>query len=217
MLLTFWKQKKIVMPLSGLIAALSFTMLVSFVNGSTFLYVAGAVLIPIAKHFIQWRGRHLFNPSNFGVVMMLLLFPNLARITPAAWGTQMLLFLLFAIIGLRLVVKAKVWQITAWFFLTEIALFLAFRIVGFATVGDAVGTLIQTLCAPLMLIFSFFMITDPRTAPATFIGRIRYAQAIAILHYILQIAMPGEIALFFALFLVCGCRPLLITLHLSLD
>lgn len=216
-LLTLLTTGVLLVPLSGVIAALSLTMLVSFESMPLLLTLNAAAVMIVGKHLVQWRGRHLFNPSNFGVVWMLVFLPGFTRIAPAAWPSTLFLFGLLTLIGLRLVLKAKVWTITLVFLLTELALFLAFDAAAYPTMLACLQGIAQTFASPLLLIFSFLMITDPRTAPATLKGRMLFAQLAAVLHYALRGLGFGAAALFLGLFCIYAARPFFVRWKLGLE
>jgi Na+-transporting NADH:ubiquinone oxidoreductase subunit NqrB len=58
-------------PRSALISGLSLCSLLR-TNNPRLLIVAGVVTIA-SKFIFKWRGKHIFNPTNFGIVIMLAL------------------------------------------------------------------------------------------------------------------------------------------------
>ena len=63
-----------------------------------------------------------------------------------------------------------------------------------------------------MLLFTFFMITDPRSTPDHPIGRLLFAAAVAGLAYHLQFGLQMRTGLYFALFAVSLATPFIDTL-----
>jgi Na+-translocating ferredoxin:NAD+ oxidoreductase RnfD subunit len=59
----------------------------------------------------------------------------------------------------------------------------------------------------ILIIFTFFMITDPKTSPNTFVGRVVYAFATAVLTFVLMVS-DVRFAEFFALFFITSVVPL---------
>lgn len=217
MLFLYLAHGFVLIPVSSVIAALSLTMLVHFESSPLLLTLCGSMIIPVGKQLLRWRGHHLFNPSNFAIIFLFAMAPHLVRVTPILWEPSWLLFLLFSVIGIRLVIKARVWQITLIFLIAEFILLLITRSVPFVTVDSALSAIGRQMGAPLLLIFAYFMITDPRTTPKSFLGRLWYAQSIAVMHYLLMLVAPPSVALFLALFVVCGSRPFLARLGVPVE
>jgi Na+-translocating ferredoxin:NAD+ oxidoreductase RnfD subunit len=66
------------------------------------------------------------------------------------------------------------------------------------------------LFAPLLIIYAFFMITDPKTAPSTVQGRTAYAFGLALGDQFLRMAGFGSASLFIALFFACALQPFMV-------
>ena len=84
--LTYREQHRLILPLSATITALSLGLLLRTYDLLPFI-VAGCAGIA-SKHVIRIGGRHIFNPSNFGLVLALLLFPDTAHPMVAEWGSS---------------------------------------------------------------------------------------------------------------------------------
>ena len=91
-------------PRSPLISALSLTLLLR--TGSVTLSIAAGVIAVASKYLIRWRGKHIFNPANFGLVIISLLF-GAAWISPGQWGQATLFALLLLALGGIVTGKAK--------------------------------------------------------------------------------------------------------------
>ena len=68
---------------SPLISSLSLTLLLR--TGSVSLSIAAGVLAIAAKYLLRINGKHIFNPANFGIVVVALLFTG-AWVSPGQWG-----------------------------------------------------------------------------------------------------------------------------------
>ena len=100
-------------PKSALISSLSLTLLLRAANPA--IAAAAAVLTIGSKFAIRANGKHVFNPTNFGIAVSLLLFDG-AWVSPGQWGSAALLG--FAIAGLgQLVVYRAARSDVTWAFL----------------------------------------------------------------------------------------------------
>ena len=52
-------------------------------------YAVAAALAITSKYVIRYKGRHLFNPSNFGISVVLFLLPASAAMLSIQWGNNM--------------------------------------------------------------------------------------------------------------------------------
>jgi len=96
-------------PRSPLISALSLTLLLR--TGSVTLSIAAGVIAIASKYLIRWRGKHIFNPANFGLVVLSLFF-SAAWISPGQWGQATLFALLLLALGGVVTGKAKRWDVS---------------------------------------------------------------------------------------------------------
>jgi Na+-transporting NADH:ubiquinone oxidoreductase subunit NqrB len=78
---------------SPLITALSLTLLLR--THSPELWVAAPVLAIGSKYLLRWRGKHLFNPATFAIVILLIVSPDV-WVSPGQWGSAVWLALLLA-------------------------------------------------------------------------------------------------------------------------
>ncbi len=136
----------------------------------------------LSKYLIQFRGRHVFNPSNFGLVLcFLLLGPEHADPLEFWWGPMSpWLALAIAIIvagGLAILLRLHLLGIAIGFWVTFAAGIAVLAASGHAmTARWHLGPVSdwyfwQVLAfSPEILVFLFFMITDPKTIPD---GRVR--------------------------------------------
>jgi enediyne biosynthesis protein E5 len=155
--------------------------------------MAGAIAIA-SKFLLRFDGNHIWNPAGFAIVVLLATSPDV-WISPGQWGTGVWLVsaLVFAAI---LVLRAARRTDIALFFLGSHAGLLFARAVW---LGDPLAIPMHQLQSGSLLIFSFFMISDPRTAPNSRTGRFLFAFAVAALAYWLAFFMQMRPALYFAL------------------
>ncbi len=188
-----FKRKKTNL-MSSLITGCSLALLLR--TNSLELTFLASVLAIAAKFVFAYSGKHLFNPANFAIVV--LIFFNLAWVSPGQWGNSFYYMLLFLFLGGLTVWKSLRYDVALVFFLTFASL-----VVGRALfVGDPMVIPIHRLTSGSLLLFTFFMITDPRSTPNHPLGRYLFAILVAVLGWWGTAKLFRPDALFYALFIV---------------
>lgn len=159
-------------PRSALISALSLCILLR----TTSPWVAGlvAAVTVLSKFLIRSNGRHVFNPSNLGLVAALVLFDD-AWVSGGQWGSTAFGAFLFVCVGMLIVYRAERSDVTIAFLGAYAALLLARALY----LGDPLTIFVHQLESGALLLFAFLMISDPRTTPDSRAGRILFASAVA--------------------------------------
>ncbi|WP_225882666.1 RnfABCDGE type electron transport complex subunit D [Thalassoporum mexicanum] len=183
---------------SASITALAICLLLRSQSYSTMIF-AGILAIGskfmFRLHHPNGSGKHWFNPANFGIIAVLLL-TNDAWISPGQWGEDWWYAILFLSAG-GMVLK-KVGRLdTTFAFLGTYALLEAVRNLYLGWTWDVFG---HHLMSGSLLLFAFFMITDPRSIPNARAGRLVWAAAIALLSFVLRHQFYVPEAIFWALF-----------------
>lgn len=205
LVLTLIIRRKLIFPASGFIAGLGLSMLLRVRPGEPFylFYILAATLAVLSKYVFTVKtdtGRkHVFNPSNFGLAVCLLAFPGLTYVTPDQWQPSVALFGLFCALGILLVWRAKVGLLAFTFIATECALFLVRSGVGMdpVTATAALGGFFYK--SPSLVVFTFHMVTDPRTMPRLQSHRVIFGVLVALLHWIFVAFALGRASVFLAL------------------
>jgi len=173
-----------------------------------------SVLSIMSKYVLRVKGRHLWNPSNFGLCV--LFFPaayGLFDIAPlnTQWGNNMWAMLVIWIVGLYTIWKVKRFHVTA----TYIVAFIAFSFVRGHVTGDGFWAAVAPLTGPMYQLLALFMITDPVTTVSSRKGEMVVAVLIAFVEFFLRL---GEFvaAPFYALFLV-GPAAMLVEIYWTSD
>jgi len=187
---------------SALITALGLGLLLRG-NSCQTMILAGSLAIA-SKFLFRWRGKHFFNPANFGIIAALIL-TNDAWVSPGQWGTDWWYLLLFAGTGGVVLKKVGRWDTSVAFFLTYAGLELL-RDFWLGWTGDV---WLHQLSSGSLLLFALFMLTDPRSIPNAPKGRLVWAIAIALLTFILQNYFYLSTAIFWALFIISPLTVLL--------
>ena len=170
------------------------------------IFAGTAAVSLLSKYLIKFRGGHIFNPSNFGLVLcFLLLGPEHADPLEFWWGPMTpWLALAIAIIvagGLAILLRLRLLGIAIGFWVTFVASIAVLAASGHAmTARWHLGPVSdwyfwQVLAfSPEILVFLFFMITDPKTIPSGRTGRRVYAVAIGLLAALLAAPQTTEFA-----------------------
>jgi hypothetical protein len=159
-------------PKSALISALSLCLLMR--TGSVVLAGAAGALAVGSKFLIRRRGKHVFNPSNFAIVALLVVSDG-AWVSPGQWGSAALGAFALACAGSVVVRRAARSDVT-WAFLGS---WLAVVFGRAAWLGDPWAIPLHQLASGSLVIFAFFMISDPKTTPDSRAGRVLFAALVA--------------------------------------
>jgi len=159
-------------PKSALISSLSLCLLLRTDN----LAVAAlAALVAIASKFlIRWKDKHVFNPTNLALTVMLA--SDLGWISPGQWGQVAWFGFLVACLGSLVVTRAARADVTLAF----LGFYVSLLVTRALWLGDPLTIPLHQIESGALLIFSFFMISDPKTTPDSRTGRIVYALLVAL-------------------------------------
>ena len=189
------------------------------------IFIGTAAFALLSKYLFKVGGSHIFNPSNIGlVVCFLLLGPERAEPLDFWWGPMSgwLAFALIVIVGggLLILTRLHLLVIAVGFWLSFAAGTALLALTGHAMtarwhLGPITGPYFWwvLITSPEILVFMFFMITDPKTTPKSRRGRVIYAVSVGLLAALLIAPAKTEfwskVAVLGALAIVCGARPLL--------
>jgi Na+-transporting NADH:ubiquinone oxidoreductase subunit NqrB len=139
------------------------------------LSVLTAALAIGSKFLIRWNGKHVWNPTNFALVLMMLLLPTHAWVSPGQWGSGPTMAYALACAG-GLVVNRSARSDTTIAYLAAFAAILFGRSLW---LGEPLSIPTHRLQNGALMIFAFHMISDPKTTPNTRAGRILFATLVA--------------------------------------
>ena len=157
---------------SALISGLSLCLLLR--TNRTDLAVVAAIVTIAAKSLIRVDGKHLFNPTNVGLVAMLLL-TNRVWVSPGQWGAAAFFAFLLACVGSLVVNRAARSDVTFEFLLA----YASFVVGRSLYLGEPLTIPWHRLESGALVLFAFFMISDPKTTPDSRIGRVLFAMLVA--------------------------------------
>ncbi|NQZ14557.1 MAG: RnfABCDGE type electron transport complex subunit D [Alphaproteobacteria bacterium] len=175
-------------------------------KASVFLLYPIAALLAIGSKFvIRYEGKHIFNPANFGIVALLFLAPDMVWISPGQWGSALWLALALAAFATLVLLTARRGDMTIFFLLSWV-----FFVFGRALwLGDPLSIPLLSMQSGALLIFAFFMISDPKSTPDHIVGRALFTFVTAGIAYTLQYHFQIREGLFYALFFMSMTTPLI--------
>ncbi len=180
--------RKIISPLnwknggwkSALVSCFSLCLLLK--TNEWYICVLAATLTVLSKYIFRYKGKHIFNPSAFGIVATILISKD-AWLSPAQWGSGAVLFFAVCCLGLIIVTKVQKLDITLAFLFSFAGLLFARQVV---YLNWSFDVFVQSVSTGSLLLFSFFMISDPKTAPNHAVARIVWAMLIAAVAFYLS-------------------------------
>jgi Na+-translocating ferredoxin:NAD+ oxidoreductase RnfD subunit len=116
----------------------------------------------------------VFNPTNGGLVAMLLLTDQV-WVSPGQWGAAAILAGFVACLGMVVVNRAARSDVTYAFLLFYAALLFGRSFY----LGEPLAIPVHRLESGALLLFTFFMISDPKTTPDSRLGRVVFAALVA--------------------------------------
>jgi Na+-transporting NADH:ubiquinone oxidoreductase subunit NqrB len=161
-----------------------------------------------SKFIVRIRRRHFLNPANLGITAAMMVTPH-AWCSPAQWGEGGLLLLWMFALGCMVAHRAFRGDVSLAFLGTWIAL-RAGRVLW---LGQSREVLLHQLASGSLILFAFFMISDPKTTPRGRGARFAFAATVAGGAFALQHVAYVQNALLWALLLAAPLTPLFDFLH----
>jgi enediyne biosynthesis protein E5 len=159
-------------PKSALISSLSLCLLLR--TNDLAVAALAAVIAIGSKFIIHWKDKHVFNPTNLALVVILA--GGLGWISPGQWGQVAWFGFLIACLGSLVVTRAARADVTLAFLIFYVGLLFIRAL----WLGDPLTIPQHQIESGALLIFSFFMISDPKTTPDSRTGRVVYALLVAL-------------------------------------
>jgi Na+-translocating ferredoxin:NAD+ oxidoreductase RnfD subunit len=169
-------------------------------------YVVCSVVSIMSKYVLRIKGRHIWNPSNFGISVLLFLAPETVASLSIQWGNYLLPMIVIWCLGSVIIWRVKRFHITG----TYVVCFIALAFLRSYITGSPWQSEIAPLTGPMYQLFIFFMITDPKTTVRSKSWQCIVVALVAVAEMILRLSQVVY-APFYALFLV-GPAALLIEL-----
>src|ERR1700682_2168455 len=159
-------------------------------------YALCSAISIMSKYVLRVKGRHIWNPSNFGIAMLLFLAPETMAVLSIQWGNNYWSLLVIWALGSIIIWRARRFHISA----TYVASFVLFAFLRSWIAGDPWQAEMAPITGPMYQLFVFFMITDPKTTVRSKAGQCVVAFWVALAEVMLrldQVVYAPIFALFF--------------------
>ena len=232
--LTFRQARAFVWPASAMLTGSGVALILRVVGtpadqpwntDAWWVFAAVAGLSLLSKYVIKYRGTHVFNPSNIGLVVVFVVLGS-TRVEPLDfWWAPLGIPLLaaYAVIlggGLQITRRLRLLGLAAAFWLTLVA---GMGLLAGSGHCMTANWAFEPVCgadfwrvivtSPEVLIFLFFMITDPKTTPGGQVGRVVFGILVGVVSTLLMAPQVDEfgtkVGLLAGLVVLCAARPLL--------
>jgi len=140
-------------------------------------YAIGAALAITSKYALRFKGRHLFNPSNFGISVILFLLPTSVAMLSIQWGNNVWSMAVIWLLGSLIIWRLRRFHICATYAIS----FLVLAVIRAWMIHEPWLSEIAPITGPEYQLFIFFMITDPKTTVRSKKGQCIVAFLIALL------------------------------------
>ena len=187
---------------SAYVTGISLALLLKPQAGLLWPFALGAFLAIASKYVLTYRGRHLWNPSNFAISLLLVAAPARIAILSHQWGNHLATNAVIWGFGLLIASRVRVLHVT----LTYVVCYGLLAAARSAIVGTPLLAELAPVTGPMYQLFIFFMITDPKTTVGTVRGRIAVAATVAMVEAAIRLAGDRHVA---ALSLLYPAPPIL--------
>ncbi len=159
---------------SPLITGLSLSQLLR--ADDPLLHALAGMIGILSKFVLRIDGKHIWNPAGFAIVVLLVTSSGV-WISPGQWGSSVWFAALLGFFAILVLSAARRSDVAIFFLGSHAALLFARAL----WLGDPLAIPLHQLESGSLLIFAFFMISDPRTTPDSRLGRFIFAFSVALL------------------------------------
>jgi Na+-translocating ferredoxin:NAD+ oxidoreductase RnfD subunit len=232
--ITFAQARALVWPASAMLTGSGVALILRVVGTSSddpwsfdawYVFAGVAAFSLLTKYVIRYRGSHIFNPSNIGLVVAFLLL-GVTRVEPLDfWWAPLNVWMVaaYAIIiggGLLITRRLHLLELAAAYWAALAVGLGLLALSGHCMVAQWSFTPVcgsdywrVIVASPEVMVFLFFMITDPKTVPSGRVGRLVFGLLVALASVLLMAPQVDEwgtkVGLLASLVVVCAARPLL--------
>jgi len=146
-------------------------------------YAVCAAIAITSKYVLRYKGRHLWNPSNFGICVVLFLLPASSTMLSIQWGNNLGSLVVIWLLGSVIIWRLRRFHISA----TYAIAFILLAVLRAYIIHEPVLSEISPITSPEYQLFIFFMITDPKTTVRSRSGQILVVVAVAILEMVFRL------------------------------
>ena len=197
--LTLAREGRLVWPASGMLTGSGVALILRYVTTGSgdywswegwywFALVAGVSVL--SKYVLRWRDSHIFNPSNLGLVVVFVVVSSSVLEPLDFWWAPLDFWMLlaYAVIfvgGVLITRRLRLFEMAVVFWLVLVAGLGVLAASGHCMIatwstspvcGEGFWKTLAT--SPEILIFLFFMITDPKTIPKGRTARVAFAASL---------------------------------------
>jgi hypothetical protein len=168
-------------PASAYISGISVGILVR----SPFLwpYFLASFISILSKYVLRYRGRHLWNPSNFGVSVVLLLAPQTVSLLSVQWGNAIWPMVVIWVLGAVIVWRVGRLHVSVAYVIS----FIVFGLVRAAITGNSWQATLAPITGSMYQLFIFFMVTDPKVAVRSQAGQVGVVVLVAFVEMLFRL------------------------------
>jgi len=188
--LSRWVRGQVANLASAYITGISLALLIKPRADLLWPFALGGFLAIASKYVLTYRGRHLWNPSNFAISLLLVAAPGSVAILSHQWGNDLATNSVIWCFGLLIVSRVRMLHVT----LTYVTCFLVLAAVRSLLSGGPQLAEVAPLTGPMYQLFIFFMVTDPKTTVSTTRGRMMVAAAVALAEAGIRLAGDFHVA-----------------------
>jgi enediyne biosynthesis protein E5 len=194
-------------PASAYITGISVGILVR--SPAFWPYAVCSAISITSKYVLRVQGRHIWNPSNFGISVMLFLAAETVASLSIQWGNYLLPMVVIWVLGSVIIARLHRFHITGIYVVS----FLVFAFLRSWMMGSPWQSEVAPITGPMYQLFIFFMITDPRTTVRSKRWQCIVVFLVALVEMVLRLRQVVY-APFYALFIV-GPAALLVEIWLD--
>lgn len=203
LIVTAITTRKIVLPLSAYLTALSIGLLIESIDWRVF--VVAPLWGMMSKFLLRYRGKHFFNPSNFAIVAVLVLAHGEATVAPGSqWGADYRISLAILAIGTVMMIRVNRFTLAmAW-----LGGYVFMSIVRMALGQGGVIFALGPMTGAEFALFTFSMLPDPKASPDSRRTQLWWGLSIALMDGILRY-QEIRFSMFYALFFHTALLPVM--------
>jgi Na+-transporting NADH:ubiquinone oxidoreductase subunit NqrB len=172
-------------------------------------FVVAAALAITSKYVLRYKNRHLWNPSNFGISVMLFLLPSSVAMLSIQWGNNMASMVVIWLLGSIIIWRLHRFHISA----TYVISFLVLAVVRSWIIHQPWLSEVSPITGPEYQLFIFFMITDPKTTVRSKKGQCIVAFFVALLEMFFRL----DQSIYAELYALFWVGPIAIIVEMWLD
>jgi len=172
-------------------------------------YALCSLLSITSKYALRFRGRHIWNPSNFGICAMLFLASQSVASLSIQWGNNFGSLVVIWALGSVILWRARRFHIS----LTYVVSFVALSFLRSWITGDPWQSEISPITGPMYQLFIFFMITDPKTTVRSRTGQCFVAFFVAVAEMLLRL----DSCVFAPLYALFWVGPTALLIEMAID